>query len=53
MTRWVDQDGRIRIATHAYKVGRTFAEELVEVVVSGRGQCLAGMIAQALRVGRA
>lgn len=35
VTRWVDRDGRIRIATHAYQVGRTFAGELVEVVVSG------------------
>jgi len=35
VTRWVDANGRIRVAKHAYKVGRTFAGELVEVVVSG------------------
>lgn len=33
--RWVDQTGRIRIARHAYKVGLTFAGELVEAVVAG------------------
>jgi transposase InsO family protein len=35
VTRWVDPAGRIRIARHAYKVGLTFASEMVEVVVSG------------------
>jgi hypothetical protein len=35
VTRWVDRNGRIRVAKHPYKVGLTFAGELVEVVVSG------------------
>src|SRR5205823_8655808 len=35
VTRWVDRNGRISIARHAYKVGRTFTGELVEVVVCG------------------
>ena len=35
VARWVDRNGRISIARHAYKVGATFAGELVEVVVSG------------------
>lgn len=35
VTRWVDQAGRIRVAKHPYKVGRTFSGEMVEVVVSG------------------
>jgi len=35
VTRWVDYAGRIKVAKQAYKVGRTFAGELVEVVVSG------------------
>jgi transposase InsO family protein len=35
VTRWVDQAGRIRVAKHVYKVGRSFAGELVEVVASG------------------
>ena len=34
VTRWVDRNGRISIARHAYKVGVTFAGEMVEVVVS-------------------
>ena len=35
VTRWVDRAGRINVAKHPYKVGLTFAGELVEVVVSG------------------
>jgi hypothetical protein len=35
VTRWVDHHGRISIAKHFYKVGATFAGELVEVVVAG------------------
>jgi hypothetical protein len=35
VTRWVDQAGRIRVARHYYKVGRTFTGEMVEVVVAG------------------
>jgi transposase InsO family protein len=35
VTRWVDRNGRIGIAKHHYKVGATFAGELVEVVVAG------------------
>lgn len=35
VTRWVDKAGRIHVARHAYKVGMTFAGELVEVVVAG------------------
>ena len=35
VTRWVDGNGRISVARYAYKVGRTFAGEMVEVVVSG------------------
>jgi hypothetical protein len=35
VTRWVDRNGRISVARHAYKVGLTFAGEMVEVVVSG------------------
>jgi transposase InsO family protein len=35
VTRWVDRAGRISIAKYSYKVGATFAGELVEVVVTG------------------
>jgi transposase InsO family protein len=35
VTRWVDQRGQISLAAYRYRVGATFAGELVEAVVAG------------------